>query len=114
MSQLEANISGELQRSYPQLRELLLIVYKSTLDPAANDDTMTPRTQGHSMREARQGMKSPKNHHIQRRLPWSQQRGFKDGLSTLRKLRNKDNTNGNALQAFSERIIQSIPNFNTR
>lgn len=114
MSQLEANISGELQRSYPQLRKLLLIVYTSTLEPAASDDTVTPRTQGHSMREARQGIKSQKNHHIQKRLPWSQQRGFQDGLSTLRKLRNKDNTHGKALQVFSELVIQSIPNLNTR
>lgn len=114
MSQLEANISGDLQHSYPQLRELLLIVYTSTLEPAANDGTVTHRTRGHSTREARQGIQSRKGRHIQRRLPWSQQRGFQNGLSTLRKLRDEDHTHGKALQVFSELVIQSTPNLNMR
>ena len=99
-----------LFRQHPQLRELLDTIYKSTLDLTPRDKVDQQHNWGHFGHAAKRGRFGGRRTHTA--PPWSQQRGFQNGLHTLRKVRFGDTHNSDALQAFTELVTKATHNAN--
>lgn len=95
----------QLFRLHPQLRELLDTIYKSTLDLTPKDKFNQQHNWGHYGHAATRGRFGGRRTY--KEPPWTQQRGFQNGLYTLRKVTLGDTRNSEALQAFTELVTRA-------
>ena len=96
-----------LFRLYPQLRELLYVIYKSTIDSASKEKVEQHHNRGRFEHTSKRGRGGSRYTHT---LLRSQQRDSQNGLYTLRKLRYRNTVNSEALEAFSELVAKSTRN----
>ena len=96
-----------LFRMYPQLRDLLHTIYASTLDSSPDDKVDQLHYRGSPERVAKRGRGRGRRTYTGR--PWSQQRGRQNGLYTMRKIKDANTTDCEALRAFSTLVAKASP-----
>jgi len=90
---------------FPQLRDQLRQIYTTTLEPTAEEVEARAHHHDRFKRGGRGGRGSGRARYNAGR-PWTREKGMKDGLYALRKMRAKDGRNGEALRAFSECVVR--------
>lgn len=90
---------------FPQLRDLLRQIYTATMEPTAEEVEARAHHHDRFKRGGRGGRGGGRARYDTGR-PWTRERGMKDGLYALRKMRAKDGKNGEALRAFSECVVR--------
>ena len=93
-----------LFRMYPQLRELLHTIYISTLDPSPEYNFDQLYNRASSERVAKRARGKGRGPYTGR--PWSQQRGRQNGLYTMRKIKDANTVDSEALRAFSNLVAK--------